>query len=96
MIHTLFLILNLVSSTSTTPQELMPPFFQVGYALPFYNAVCGLRTILFGSYDRLGRNVGVLFAWCGLAWGLAARAAMVANAELRLRQAQAVAAAVQE
>ena len=73
--------------------ELMPAFFQVGYGLPFYNAVCGLRTILFGSYDRLGRNVGVLFAWLGFAWALAAQAAVRENAELRRSKAAAAAAA---
>ena len=31
----------------------------------------GARNIVLGSYDRLNRNVGVLFAWLGL-WFLAA------------------------
>ena len=70
-VHGLFLILNLVSSSGVTPQELMPAFFRIGYGLPFYNAVAGLRTILFGSWDNLGRNIGVLFAWIGLCWSLA-------------------------
>ena len=26
----------------------------------------GSRYIVFGSYDRIGRNVGVLFAWLGM------------------------------
>ena len=71
-IHSVFLIVNLVSSGAVTPMELMHPFFRIGYGLPFFNAVAGLRTILFGSYDHLDRNIGVLFAWLGacqlLAW----------------------------
>ena len=72
LVHLVFLILNLVSSGSITAMELEPPFFQIGMGLPFYNAVAGTRTILFGSYNHLGRNVGVLFAWVGLSWALAA------------------------
>ena len=71
LVHLVFLILNLVSSGSITAMELEPPFFQIGMGLPFYNAVSGTRTILFGSYDHLGRNVGVLFAWVGLTFALA-------------------------
>jgi hypothetical protein len=83
LLHTLFLILNLVSSSSVTATELMPPFFRIGFGLPFYNAVAGTRTIMFGSYDHLGRNVGVLFAWIGLVLLSAARAARGHRADLR-------------
>jgi hypothetical protein len=83
VVHTAFLILNLVSSAAVTPTELMPPFFRIGLGLPFFNAVQGTRTILFGSYDRLGRNVGVLIAWIGLMCLFAARAARKFRAELR-------------
>lgn len=83
LMHLVFLILNLVSSGSITPVELMPPFFRVAYALPFYNAVAGTRTILFGSYDNLGRNCGVLFAWVGFVFATAANAALRERAKLR-------------
>ena len=66
LVHLLFLISNLVSSGSIAPVDLTPPYYRVGYALPFFNAVAGTRTILFGSYNHIGRNVGVLFAWVGL------------------------------
>ena len=62
----IFLILNLVSSTGILPQELMPPFFKIGLALPMYQGPAGGRTIVLGSYNRLGENLGVLFAWLGL------------------------------
>jgi hypothetical protein len=83
LLHTLFLILNLVSSSSVTATELMPPFFRIGLGLPFYNAVAGTRTIMFGSYNHLGRNVGVLFAWIGLVLLTATRAARRHRADLR-------------
>jgi hypothetical protein len=83
LMHLVFLILNLVSSGSITPVELMPPFFRVAYALPFYNAVSGTRTILFGSYDNLGRNVGVMFAWIALILATAANAALRERRKLR-------------
>ena len=67
LVHLLFLISNLVSSGSISPVDLTPSYYQVGYALPFHNAVAGTRTILFGSYNEgIGRNVGILFAWIGL------------------------------
>ncbi len=83
LVHLLFLILNLISSGAISPQELMPPFFRIGLGLPFGNAVAGSRTIVFGSYDHIGRNVGVLFAWIGLIWLMAARATLRARRELR-------------
>jgi uncharacterized phage infection (PIP) family protein YhgE len=65
-IHSVFLIVNLVSSGAITPIELMHPFFRIGYGLPFHNAVAGLRAILFSSgRNTLPRNIGVLFAWLG-------------------------------
>ena len=85
LMHLVFLILNLVSSGSITPVELMPPFFRVAYALPFYNAVAGTRTILFGSYDNLGRNVGVMFAWVVFIYATAGNA--VARERRKLRAA---------
>jgi uncharacterized phage infection (PIP) family protein YhgE len=83
LMHLVFLILNLVSSGSITPLELMPSFFRVAYGLPFYNAVAGTRTILFGSYDHLGRNVGVMFAWVAFIYATAANAAVRETRKLR-------------
>ena len=70
--------------------------FQVGLGLPLNSAVQGSRTIVFGSYDVLGRCIGVLVAWAGgalllLAFharrermhGLAAAAAAAAAAKER-------------
>ena len=34
-----FFVLNIVSSGALYPLELMPPFFRIGYGLPFWNAV---------------------------------------------------------
>jgi hypothetical protein len=81
--HLLFLILNLISSGAISPVELMPPFFRIGLGLPFHNAVAGSRTILFGSYDHIGRNVGVLLAWVGLTLLMAARKTLHMRRELR-------------
>ena len=46
-------------------------------------AVSGTRTILFGSYDNLGRNVGVMFAWIALILATAANAALRERRKLR-------------
>ena len=72
LMHTSFLILNLVSGTGVTPSELMHPFFRIGLGLPYCQAVQGSRTIIFGSYDRIGRNAGILIAWsaAGISFGL--------------------------
>ncbi len=84
-VHTVFLILNLVISSSITPNALMAPFFRIGEGLPFYNAVQGMRTLLFGSGGsaQLGRSVGVLFAWIGGLLLTACRAARRHRADLR-------------
>ena len=81
--HLLFLILNLISSGAISPVDLMPSFYRIGFGLPFHNAVAGSRTIMFGSYDHIGRNVGVLFAWIGLTLLMAARKTLQARRELR-------------
>jgi hypothetical protein len=43
----------------------MPQFWRIGLGLPFYNIVQGSRYIVLGSYNRIGRDVGVLFGWIG-------------------------------
>ena len=67
---TFWLIVNV--SGSFTSFELMPGFFKYGYAIPFFNAIQGTRTILFGTRSHLGVNFGVLAAWIVVGWaGLA-------------------------
>ena len=76
----------------------MPPFFLIGKALPFGNAVEGTRAVLFGSGGRatLGRAVGVQLGWCALAVALAARAMARQRAALRAQQAAEAQAAREE
>jgi hypothetical protein len=61
--HAVLLVISLVSSSAVEPVELMSPFFRIGIALPFANSLRGSRTIVFGSYNRIGQNFGVLAAW---------------------------------
>jgi Protein of unknown function (DUF3533) len=63
LLHTTFLILNLVSGTGVNAMELMHPFFRIGLGLPYCQAVQGSRTIIFGSYNRIRRNAGILIGW---------------------------------
>lgn len=56
-----WIIVNVASSF--TSFELMPGFYKYGYAFPFYHAIEGTRTIVFGTKNHLGRNFGVLIAW---------------------------------
>lgn len=59
----IFMMLNIASSDVLVPLDLSPSFFQIGYALPMYNAVVASRTVMFCSYNKLGQCVGVLIAW---------------------------------
>ncbi|KAN0117934.1 Protein of unknown function (DUF3533) domain containing protein [Hyaloscypha variabilis] len=43
--------------------EIMPSFYQYGYAFPFYHSIQGARTIIFGTKNHLGTNFGVLITW---------------------------------
>ena len=47
--------------------ELLPPFFQIGLAMPYNQIVVGGRYILYGSsvQQQFPRCVGVLCAWAG-------------------------------
>lgn len=51
------------SSTSFAPLELLPEVYRVGRALPVHNAQMAIRTVLFGTRNRIGLNVGVFFGW---------------------------------
>jgi hypothetical protein len=64
--HALLLVVSLVSSSAFEPASLMHPFFRIGMGLPLANSLQGSRWIVFGSYDRMGRNIGVMFAWLGV------------------------------
>ena len=43
------MMLMVASSNASLPFDAMPDFFQIGYALPFFNATQGIRAILFNS-----------------------------------------------
>lgn len=62
-----YLILSLWSSTAVYAHEFSPHFYQIGLGLPMLQGIQGMRTIQFGSYDRVARNVGILLGWLGLA-----------------------------
>lgn len=67
------LFLQLLSSSGAYPAEYLETFFyNIGYGLPMRQGAEGIRTIVFGSYDRLHRNIGVLFGWFGFAMLLSA------------------------
>ncbi|MCJ1477224.1 hypothetical protein MMC13_005895 [Lambiella insularis] len=51
------------AASSFTSFELMPTFYQYGYAFPFFNLTQGTRTIIFGNKSHLGQNFGILIAW---------------------------------
>ena len=69
--------LSTASGVASIPLALAHPFFQLGYALPFYHIVTGMRTILFNSGESLGLNVGVMLLWIAgvfvCAWRLVLR-----------------------
>ena len=57
LLHTIFFILNITSSGGVVAMESMPAFFKIGLGLPFFNAVSGSRTIVFGRHaPRLPRK----------------------------------------
>ncbi|KAH7064270.1 hypothetical protein BKA63DRAFT_608550 [Paraphoma chrysanthemicola] len=63
----IWLILN--ASGAFASFEIMPSFYKYGYAMPFYHCAQGVRTIVFGTKNRLGLNFGVLGAWMLVGWG---------------------------
>lgn len=61
------LMLMVASGTASLPYDAMPKFYQVGYAFPFYSAIQGARSILYGSQKQLlGLCLGILFIWWGV------------------------------
>ncbi|KAJ1568335.1 hypothetical protein HK096_006854 [Nowakowskiella sp. JEL0078] len=61
LIFLIILILNATAGLGVI--ELSSEFYRWGYAMPMWNAVTACRTLIFGSYNRLSLNVGILFAW---------------------------------
>jgi uncharacterized phage infection (PIP) family protein YhgE len=69
----IFVILLNVSAQVTMPYELSNGFYYIGLALPVAHAVEGARTVISGGYNRIGMNLGVIFAWiiiCFIAIGV--------------------------
>ncbi|TEB38305.1 hypothetical protein FA13DRAFT_1786108 [Coprinellus micaceus] len=60
----LWIIANL--SVSIFPIEVLPAVYHYGYAAPFYNLSKALRTIVFGTRNRVGMSVGILLAWVAI------------------------------
>ncbi|KAF8153410.1 hypothetical protein B0H34DRAFT_104331 [Crassisporium funariophilum] len=48
------------------PLETLPGIFRYGYAAPFYNLSHALRTIIFGTRNRIGFCVAVLIVWIAI------------------------------
>ncbi|KAI8811025.1 hypothetical protein BJ742DRAFT_851660 [Cladochytrium replicatum] len=60
----LFLIVLILNATAGVGViELSSEFYRWGYAMPMWNTVTASRTLLFGSYNRISLNVGLLFVW---------------------------------
>jgi len=60
-----FIFLWILSNVSVCafPIEILPSIYRYGYAMPFYNVSRGIRTVLFGTKNRVGFSFGVLIAW---------------------------------
>ncbi|KAG2018542.1 hypothetical protein CC2G_007971 [Coprinopsis cinerea AmutBmut pab1-1] len=63
-----FLLLWIIVNLSATlfPIEVLPAFYRYGYGVPFYSLTKALRTIVFGTKDRMGRTCGILIAWISI------------------------------
>ncbi|KAK0209232.1 hypothetical protein DFS33DRAFT_1308570 [Desarmillaria ectypa] len=48
------------------PIDVLPHIYRYGYAFPFYNLSCAVRTIIFGTKNELGIHFGVLIAWMAI------------------------------
>ncbi|KAF2118072.1 hypothetical protein BDV96DRAFT_680016 [Lophiotrema nucula] len=57
----MWLIIN--ASGAFASFEVMPGFYQYGYAVPFYHTIQATRTIVLGTKSHLGLNFGVLIVW---------------------------------
>ncbi|KAF5386486.1 hypothetical protein D9757_005894 [Collybiopsis confluens] len=63
-----FLILLIIGNVSVCfmPIDVLPHIYRYGYAFPFYNISCAVRTILFGTKNKLGLNFGILLVWTAI------------------------------
>ncbi|KAG5362863.1 Nitrosoguanidine resistance protein [Yarrowia sp. B02] len=59
------------TATAMFPLEVSPGVYQYGKAMPLYNAIEAIRTILFNVKSSIGLNVGVLLAWIVVNWCIA-------------------------
>lgn len=57
----LWIIANL--SVTSFPIDVLPAVFRYGYAAPFFHSSRALRTVIFGTHNRVGESVGILLAW---------------------------------
>ncbi|KAF8884553.1 hypothetical protein CPB84DRAFT_1789019 [Gymnopilus junonius] len=60
-----FMITWIITNVSVCsfPMEVMPKVFNYGHAAPFFNVSRALRTIIFGTKNRVGLSFGVLIVW---------------------------------
>ncbi|TFK35230.1 hypothetical protein BDQ12DRAFT_688429 [Crucibulum laeve] len=45
------------------PLEVLPSIYRYGYAAPFYNVSQAMRTIIFGTKNRVGFHFAILIVW---------------------------------
>ncbi|KAG5364396.1 Nitrosoguanidine resistance protein [Yarrowia sp. E02] len=64
-----WVILN--TATAMSPLEVSPGVYSYGVAMPLYNAIEAIRTILFNVKSSIGLNVGVLLIWIVVNWSIA-------------------------
>ncbi|KAI8805687.1 hypothetical protein BJ742DRAFT_819671 [Cladochytrium replicatum] len=57
----ILVIFNVVSGVATV--DLASPFYKFAYGFPAYNTGAAIRTFVFGSYNRLGVNTGIIASW---------------------------------
>lgn len=58
-----FIPLSTASSGSQLPLEVLPPFYLIGKALPYYNALKGARCIVYGSNCEMEIIIPILLSW---------------------------------
>ncbi|KAG7451801.1 uncharacterized protein BT62DRAFT_880958 [Guyanagaster necrorhizus] len=59
-----WIIINV--SVCFMPIDVLPHLYRYGYAFPFYNLSCAVRTIIFGTKNQLGMQFGILIAWTAI------------------------------
>ncbi|KAI9461728.1 hypothetical protein F5148DRAFT_1214780 [Russula earlei] len=65
-----FLLIWIIANVSVCvfPPVLLPGVYRYGYAMPFYNIQQAIRTIVFGTRNKVGLNFGVLIVWIFVSW----------------------------